>query len=143
MGKPQAVKASDNKSSKGLKAVKPAPVEVDEDEAEAEAPAKGTRAIMLTLEDGTQIGRAEFIRARWAEGVSRSEIRKEVSELQGKEIAYQIIFQATKGHEGGPAPKEVAPAPKGKGTVVAGKGKKAPAPVDDEDAEEDEDESEE
>lgn len=79
-------------------------VEVETNE---DAPKKGGRKIMLTLEDGTEIPRVDYIRKRWTEDkLSRRQITDEVSELQGKEVAYQIIFAATKGIEGGPDPVE-------------------------------------
>lgn len=54
--------------------------------------------------------RAEFIREMWATGnYSRSDILKMVRTFgDDPEVKYQIIFQATKGHEGGPAPKAAA-----------------------------------
>lgn len=73
------------------------------EEVAVDAPKKGGRKIMLTLEDGSTVARTEYIRARWAtKEVSRGEIAKEVSTLQGVTVAYQIVFAATKGHEGGP-----------------------------------------
>lgn len=82
----------------------------------AAAPATATpddRFKLLTLDDGTQQKRVDFIRAMWKAGKSRSDITKEVNRLiekaGGKKIKYQIIFSATKGIPGGP-PKAEAPA---------------------------------
>lgn len=59
--------------------------------------------------------RADYIRRRWGEGASRSEITAELNtpelHVGDKKIPYQIVFQATKGVAGGPPPKtEAAPA---------------------------------
>lgn len=57
--------------------------------------------------------RAEFIREMWAtKQYDRSAITKMVRAFgDDPDVKYQIIFQATKGHEGGPAPKAAEPAP--------------------------------
>jgi len=53
--------------------------------------------------------RAEFIREYWKLGYSRSDITKLARAFgQDPEMKYQIVFQATKGVEGGPAPKAEA-----------------------------------
>ena len=54
--------------------------------------------------------RAEFIREMWATThYDRSAITKMCRAFgDDPEMKYQIVFQATKGHEGGPAPKEAA-----------------------------------
>ena len=54
--------------------------------------------------------RAEFIRELWAtRQYSRSDILKCVRVFgSDPEVKYQIIFQATKGHEGGPEAKAAA-----------------------------------
>lgn len=53
--------------------------------------AEGTRtAHMVTLEDGTEISRAEYIRQRAAAGVSRGDIAKELN------VPYSVVWQATK-----------------------------------------------
>lgn len=71
--------------------------------AEGEAVEKASRAIMLTLADGTSVKRTDYCRKRFTEDkVSRSAIAKELSALQGKAVPYQIVFAATKGLEGGP-----------------------------------------
>ncbi len=44
----------------------------------------------VTLEDGTEISRAEYIRRRVAEGVSRSDVAKEL------DVPYSVVWQATK-----------------------------------------------
>ena len=53
--------------------------------------AEGTRtAHTIELEDGTVISRAEYIRKRAAEGVSRGDIAKELG------VPYSVVWQATK-----------------------------------------------
>jgi hypothetical protein len=56
--------------------------------------------------------RAEFIREMWAtKSYTRSQIRDMVAAFgDDPEVKYQIVFQATKGVEGGPAPQAAAPA---------------------------------
>jgi len=55
--------------------------------------------------------RIDYIKRRYCEDkASRSTIAKELTELQGKPVPYQIVFQATKGLEGGPAPAPAAEA---------------------------------
>lgn len=44
----------------------------------------------VTLEDGTEISRAEYIRQKAAEGMSRSDIAKEL------DVPYSVVWQATK-----------------------------------------------
>lgn len=63
-----------------------------------EAPKKGGKAIVLTLADGTEIKRSDYIRKRADEGAARSLIAKELTDLQGKEVVYQVVFAATKNH---------------------------------------------
>lgn len=78
---------------------------------EAAAEPKAPRGIILTLEDGSTCSRAEYIRKRWVDDkAGRGVIAKELTKLQGKEVPYQIVFQATsalakKGITGGPDPK--------------------------------------
>lgn len=53
--------------------------------------AEGTRtAHTIELEDGTTMSRAEYIRKRAAEGVSRGDIAKELG------VPYSVVWQATK-----------------------------------------------
>ena len=53
--------------------------------------AEGTRTShVIELEDGTTITRAEYIRKRAAEGVSRGDIAKELG------VPYSVVWQATK-----------------------------------------------
>lgn len=82
----------------------------------AAASASDRRRIILP----TGEARADFIRRRWAEKADRSTITKELNSAElnpafagGDEkakVPYQIVFQATKGHPGGPDPKTEAPA---------------------------------
>lgn len=77
--------------------------EVATTETPATENAADKRAIVLTLKDGSTEKRADYIRRRWGEkNATRSQIAAELSELQGKKVPYQIVFQATKGVEGGP-----------------------------------------
>lgn len=82
------------------------------DTAETEAPKQDKRRIVLpeNAELGIPAGgepRADFIRRQWAtKQYTRREITDMVSKAQGTEVAYQIIFQATKGVEGSPDPKQ-------------------------------------
>ena len=64
----------------------------------ADAPKPGGKAILLDLEDGRQVKRADYIRERADAGLKRAEIAKELTTLQGKEVAYQVVFAATKRH---------------------------------------------
>lgn len=73
-------------------------IETNETNETEVAPKTNSRAIVLTLEDGTTEKRANYIRRRADEGASRSAIAKELTALQGKEVPYQIVFAATKGH---------------------------------------------
>lgn len=53
--------------------------------------AEGTRQKhTITLEDGTEISRTDYIRQRVAEGASKSELAKELN------VSYNVIWQATK-----------------------------------------------
>lgn len=82
----------------------------------AEAPAAGGRGA-ITLGNGEK--RADYIRRRYSEGASRSEITKEINtpELytgaEGKKWPYQIVFQATKDKSGGAQPQTEAGASSG------------------------------
>lgn len=78
-------------------------------EAAAATTGGGGKSIVLKLPDGSEMKRTDYIRRRWAEKASRSEITKEVNELtaatfgpDAKKVPYQVIFAATKGYEGGP-----------------------------------------
>lgn len=76
--------------------------------AEAATPGKrGGKQVMITV-NGESVSRVEYIRSRWTAGATRSEIAKELTELQGKVVPYQIVFAGTKGISGGPvkAPAE-------------------------------------
>jgi|GEM_PF-6206561 len=86
--------------------------EASEVEAEAEAPAeKKSRAIMLTHpETGEEVRRLDYIRELWVTGeYTRGEIARHLSEISNKPVAYQIVFQATKGLAGGPVRQRKAP----------------------------------
>jgi hypothetical protein len=81
-----------------------------------------SRFITLTLDqeavnslaDGRAVGstmtRKDYIMKRWGQGIGRGPISKELTRLQGKEVPYQIVFQATNKVAGGPQPA-AAPAP--------------------------------
>lgn len=80
-----------------------------------EEPKVDERYKMVTLKDGTVMKRKDFILQRWTvDKKSRGDIAKELTELTGKKIPYQIVFAGTKGVKGGPdkAPETpAAPAP--------------------------------
>jgi hypothetical protein len=97
-----------------------------DDTATAEAAPK-TDKRRIVLQENAELGipaggepRADFIRRQWQSGqYTRREITDMVSKAQGEEIAYQIVFQATKGVEGGPAPKTDAGAQGGETTEAS------------------------
>lgn len=63
-----------------------------------------------TSKSGQSVNRIDFIRSAWTVGKqARGAIAKEVSRLAGKKITYQIVFSATKGVAGGPAPAPATP----------------------------------
>jgi len=73
-----------------------------EDNTEAAAPSGQGRAVILPSGER----RIDFIKRRYyEENATRSEIAKELTELQGKTVPYQIVFAATKakrdGEDGG------------------------------------------
>lgn len=50
------------------------------------------------FEDGKEVTRQEYITKRWTQdGVDRGQIAKELTDLEGKKVPYQIVFQGTKG----------------------------------------------
>ena len=64
-----------------------------------------------TSQSGKTINRIDYIRSAWTVGKqARGAIAKELSRLSGKKVTYQIVFSATKGVAGGPAPAAAAPA---------------------------------
>lgn len=74
-------------------------------DAAAPAPARGKKVMITPLAGGEPIARADWIKARFAElgPTSRSQIKKELKDLFGHEVPYQIVFAATK------TPKAAAP----------------------------------
>jgi hypothetical protein len=62
----------------------------------------------MIMVNGVPTKRIDYIRKRWAEKVARGQIAKELSELSGKKVPYQIVFSATKGLAGGPDKAPVA-----------------------------------
>lgn len=82
-----------------LEAVKPMTEEQLEERPDAHANAEAVKsaigANVIVLANGER--RIDFIKRRWTEGATRGAIAKELSELQGKAVPYQIVFQATKG----------------------------------------------
>src|SRR6478752_78510 len=75
-------------------------------------------AALVGVDAGSTMKRTDYIRARWQSGVARGPISKELTKIQGKEVPYQIVFQATKGVEGGPKTPE-APVAEGSDTAAA------------------------
>jgi hypothetical protein len=58
---------------------------------------------------GQSVNRIDYIRSAWTVmKQGRGAIAKEVSRLAGKKVTYQIVFSATKGVAGGPAPAPAA-----------------------------------
>lgn len=82
--------------------VKPAPVAVKpaaKPAAAAPAAANGEAAASgqgrkIILPNGE--ARVDYIKRRFAEGAKRGAIAKELSEMTGMKVAYQIVFAATK-----------------------------------------------
>lgn len=112
---------TENTATESTEAAAPAKA-AKESKTAAQVAAGGTaggdgRSIVLKLPDGTSIKRTDYIRKRWSEDrVSRGEITKEVNALtaatfgdDAKAVPYQVIFQATKGVEGGPKKEAAAP----------------------------------
>ncbi len=67
--------------------------------AEAEAkPKTDSRKIMITDPDtGQPIARVDYCRREVMErGVTRGDVARKLTEIQGKPVAYQIVFAATK-----------------------------------------------
>lgn len=62
------------------------------------APARGKKVMITPLAGGESVARADWIKARFAElgPQSRSQIKKELAELFGHVVPYQIVFAATK-----------------------------------------------
>lgn len=62
-----------------------------------------SRSVMIEvpMTDGSKksMSRSEYCWARYQAGVDVATIRKEVVQLQGKDVPYQTIYQATKGRE--------------------------------------------
>lgn len=93
--------------------------------AEATEP-KAPRGVMLTLKDGKQVRRLDYIRELWAAKThTRGEIKTAVVELGGVDIPYQIVFAATKGLEGGRVVVKEPKAPKEPKAAKAAKETKA------------------
>jgi hypothetical protein len=76
--------------------------------AAAVAPAADERYVMIKHDKtGEMVKRQDFIRECWQERrMSRGEIAKLLTEIQGKKVPYQIVFAATKKLEGGPVKQE-------------------------------------
>lgn len=50
------------------------------------------------FEDGKEVTRQEYITKRWTQdGADRGTIARELTDLEGKKVPYQIVFQGTKG----------------------------------------------
>lgn len=63
---------------------------------------------------GQVLTRKEYVLRRWSQGADRGPISKELTRLQGKNVPYQIVFQATGGKNGvpgGPVKAATPPAP--------------------------------
>jgi hypothetical protein len=66
------------------------------------AKAMGTKADGTAYAAGDVVKRKEYILSRWGQKVGRGPIAKELTRLEGKNVAYQIVFQATDKVPGGP-----------------------------------------
>lgn len=64
----------------------------------APSASKGKKVMITPLAGGESVARADWIKARFAElgPTSRSQIRKELKDLFGHDVPYQIVFAATK-----------------------------------------------
>lgn len=67
------------------------------------------------FEDGKEVTRQEYITKRWTvDGADRGTIARELTDLEGKKVPYQIVFQGTKNKvqagKAAPADGEAAPA---------------------------------
>lgn len=109
--------AATDATAAAVAAAKPKEVKTAGQVAAGGAGGSDGRSILLKLEDGTSVKRTDYIRRRWQEKASRGEITKEVNQLtantfgpDSKAVPYQVIFQATKGLEGGPDKVATAPA---------------------------------
>ena len=61
---------------------------------------------------GEMVKRKDFVLKRWSQKKSRGDIAKELTQIVGKKVPYQIVFQYTKGVPGGPdKTPEATPAP--------------------------------
>ncbi len=87
--------------------------EVQNEEAGATEAKVDKRSKMIIDPEGNEVKRTDYIRKLWADGnMTRGEIRdhlkNECSAENGEnEIAYQIVFAATKNLEGGPSEAEL------------------------------------
>ena len=99
----------------------------DQPAAEAAAATTESAADKRAIVLGNGERRLDYIRRRWKEGTSGSDITKELNDPElklnpnpSKKIPYQIVFQATKGQPGGPAPKaETAAQPAAEATATS------------------------
>jgi len=83
---------------------------------ETPAPAAAAPAVAATASgQGQKVilpsgeARVDYCQRRFKEGISRGEIAKELTKIQGKAVAYQIVFAATKHLKGKHAPAVAAP----------------------------------
>ena len=71
-----------------------------EDKTQVKAATGSTRGrkIMLKGKDGKEVARVDVIRNLWKDGkgITRGEIRKHLKDVYNHEVAYQIVFAATK-----------------------------------------------
>lgn len=101
------------------------------------------RSKMIITPDGEEVKRTDYIRSLWAAGeMTRGEIRdhlkNECSAENGEnEVAYQIVFAATKNLEGGPSEEELARRKEAKNAAKAAKKAEAAAATADDDEDED------
>lgn len=87
--------------------------------------AKAVRGIILNI-NGKEVRRVDYIRDLAKTGkYTRSEIKTMVSEAQGQDVPYQIVFAATKGLENVTWPEREKPVKEAKADKADAKAKKA------------------
>ena len=65
--------------------------------APAEAAAADSRFIMIKdPKTGKEVKRVDWIREQNTAGMTRGDIARKLTEIQGKKVPYQIVFAATK-----------------------------------------------
>lgn len=93
--------------------------EAKTDAAPAANGADGRHIVITDPDNGQPIKRVDFIRREVIErGRSRGDVARQLTEIQGKKVLYQVVFAATKDHKPAKAP-EAAPAEASKDAEAA------------------------